>query len=464
MRVLIFGTGNYYKRYKKWFSKQEVVAILDNAVEKQNTILDGIKVYSPDKVVDLGYDYIFVLSFYYEEMKSQLVNLGVSKDKICHFFQLYKFIDDNRLMHSASYYGILPEEIEQQKKETILLLSADLDLQSGPAKVLVRMAQIIKQHGQKVVIGTMQDGTLRKTLVEENIPVIVDSDLQVANMKDIVWTHGFKKILCNTIGFYAFILDRDISTPVIWWLHDSEFFMHGIESDEIQNTNCENLEIKSVGNIPAKAIQKYWSNVKVSNLLYGVPNTSIELNDTCVKNEDSISFLTLGYIEKRKGQDILLEAIESLEDNIRNKAKFYFVGNDTSVMAKEIKEKAKDIPEIIMTGMVDEEEKRRLFANADVLICPSREDPMPAVVTEAMMNGVPCIMSDAVGQAEFIINRENGFKFKSQNVKELADNISWCMENRTQLHQIGKVSKSIYENKFSMEAYDKEIIETVING
>ena len=133
-------------------------------------------------------------------------------------------------------------------------------------------------------------------------------------------------------------------------------------------------------------------------------------------------------------------------------------------MAKEIKEKAKDIPEIIMTGMVDEEEKRRLFANADVLICPSREDPMPAVVTEAMMNGVPCIMSDAVGQAEFIINRENGFKFKSQNVKELADNISWCMENRTQLHQIGKVSKSIYENKFSMEAYDKEIIETVING
>ena len=63
------------------------------------------------------------------------------------------------------------------------------------------LRDIWKQHGQKVVIGTMQDGTLRKTLVEENIPVIVDSDLQVANMKDIVWTHGFKKILCNTIGF-----------------------------------------------------------------------------------------------------------------------------------------------------------------------------------------------------------------------------------------------------------------------
>ena len=40
MRVLIFGTGNYYNRYKKWFSKQEVVAILDNAVEKQNTITE----------------------------------------------------------------------------------------------------------------------------------------------------------------------------------------------------------------------------------------------------------------------------------------------------------------------------------------------------------------------------------------------------------------------------------------
>lgn len=34
-----------------------------------------------------------------------------------------------------------------------------------------------------------------------------------------------------------------------------------------------------------------------------------------------------------------------------------------------------------------------------------REDPMPTVVAEAMFYGVPCIVSDAVGTAEYITEK-----------------------------------------------------------
>ena len=35
MKFLLFGTGDYYERYKKWFDKNQVLALLDNAYEAE---------------------------------------------------------------------------------------------------------------------------------------------------------------------------------------------------------------------------------------------------------------------------------------------------------------------------------------------------------------------------------------------------------------------------------------------
>ena len=63
MKYLIFGTGDYYNRYKKWFDKDSVLALLDNSPQKQNTFIDGIEVLSPARGVQLPYDAVIILSF-----------------------------------------------------------------------------------------------------------------------------------------------------------------------------------------------------------------------------------------------------------------------------------------------------------------------------------------------------------------------------------------------------------------
>ena len=90
MKYLLFGTGDYYNRYKKWFEPEDVLALLDNAPEKQNTLLDGIPVLSPQEGIKLEYDAVIILSFYVKSMKQQLVELGVEEEKIIHFFDLHK--------------------------------------------------------------------------------------------------------------------------------------------------------------------------------------------------------------------------------------------------------------------------------------------------------------------------------------------------------------------------------------
>ena len=85
MKILLFGTGDYYNRCKKWFENQEVLALLDNSEQKQYTMIDGLKVLPPAEGVVLKYDIIVILSFYVEQMKRQLISLGVKPEKIYHF-------------------------------------------------------------------------------------------------------------------------------------------------------------------------------------------------------------------------------------------------------------------------------------------------------------------------------------------------------------------------------------------
>ena len=80
MNILLFGTGDYYQRYKAWFSSESVLALLDNNASKWGTRIDGHVVLSPQEGIRLSYERIFILSAYYDEMEKQLRSLGGRKN------------------------------------------------------------------------------------------------------------------------------------------------------------------------------------------------------------------------------------------------------------------------------------------------------------------------------------------------------------------------------------------------
>ena len=119
----------------------------------------------------------------------------------------------------------------------------------------------------------------------------------------------------------------------------------------------------------------------------------------------------------------------------------------------------KDIPEIIFTGVV--EDVYEYLSKADVLICPSREDPMPAVCAEAMMYELPCLISDSTGTATYIREKVNGLIFQNSNIDELERQIVWCVENRQRLSSIGKSSEKIYEENFAMNIFERNLLKAI---
>lgn len=132
-------------------------------------------------------------------------------------------------------------------------------------------------------------------------------------------------------------------------------------------------------------------------------------------------------------------------------------GPDTSLLAGRIREGTEDLPEVVMTGVLDREEIHALLEQADVLVCPSREDPMPTVAAEAMMHSVPCILSDVTGTAGYIQDRVDGIVFRSGDTKQLSEKLVWCIEHPGRLSDMGILARKVYENVFSVRVFEENV-------
>lgn len=261
MRYILFGTGDYYSRFKHWFIDQKVVAVLDNDKNKQGKDIDGYPIIAPADIYKYEYDAVVILSFYVTDMKKQLMELGVSKDKIFHFYDLHDILLNEKMNMSCIC----------ESPKSVLLLSHDLSL-GGPALALYHAAKTLVKVGYEVVYASMLDGELRKKLEEDHIPVLIDKRLQVKTMLELSWTKKFDLILCNTINYHVFLAERDTTIPVIWWLHDSSFFYEGIRDGKIESINMDNMKVLSVGPVPKEAFKKKKPDVEISDLIYGVSN------------------------------------------------------------------------------------------------------------------------------------------------------------------------------------------------
>ena len=83
MRVIIFGLGKIYRDNIHSFPSQDkIVAYMDNNKELYGQCIDGLKVISPMNIADYEYDKVVIMSSYVNEIKQQLLCLGVSEDKI----------------------------------------------------------------------------------------------------------------------------------------------------------------------------------------------------------------------------------------------------------------------------------------------------------------------------------------------------------------------------------------------
>lgn len=94
-KIILFGTGSSSKKIDRIINKDKnmVIAYVDNNVEKQGLIFNGLPVYNPSKLIDVEFDFVIICSIYFTEIYQQLVDIGINQKKIIDLFRYVRYND-----------------------------------------------------------------------------------------------------------------------------------------------------------------------------------------------------------------------------------------------------------------------------------------------------------------------------------------------------------------------------------
>lgn len=155
--------------------------------------------------------------------------------------------------------------------------------------------------------------------------------------------------------------------------------------------------------------------------------------------------LFLGRHEPHKGLGILLESFRDL----RQKVKLVIAG-PSGEKHFHLPENAVDLRE------VDENTKKWLLFNCDLLCVPSRDETFGIVYTEAMSYGKPVVAFDIPPVNEIVQNGISGILVETGNRRELSSALEKLLSNETTRRSMGRAARDRFNSYFSPAKIIKE--------
>lgn len=464
MKLILFGTGKCYDFYKPYFANHNIVALLDNDKKKQGTFKDDIPILAPKEIKALEYDAVYIVSNdYCDEMYGQLVDLHVSENKIFSYEQIGMSLPSIAkqpltIYNSCDYYSSLLNKRVQH----IALITFDLAISGGAGLGFLWTAAILHKYSDSYAVHLISrcDGALRDNYLKLGIPVIIDPNLYVETLADIEYKNCYDLMFFNTIHFANIFLKPSDAVPTIWWIHDSNMIYNGHVVEYLNDVKQGNISVYAVADLAQEAFHCRCPNWHIKRLSYGVEDRYEPIDDLS-PHSSGLIFAAIGWVSKRKAQDIFLQAIKLLPSSVRKRCLFWIIGNNQSDFAQKITRLADDIPEVTVFGEVSADTLHKLYRKISVLVCASREDPMPGVCVEAMMYYHPCIVSDNTGISGYITDEFDGLICRAGDAQSLKQKLIWFVDNAEKIPQMGHKARKIYERYFSFEQFENNLLDVI---
>ncbi len=158
-----------------------------------------------------------------------------------------------------------------------------------------------------------------------------------------------------------------------------------------------------------------------------------------IKNQKKPVILFVGIPSHIKGVDLLIKALGFL----KSKALLLIVGNRNSFLKQCLAETSFTLNEkhVWVLENLPMNCMKCIYDTADIFILPSRLDPCPLVVLEAMARGKPVIISEHVGLKNIMKNCVNGFIGPCDGVQDLASLIDGLLENKKLIAVVGEQAR-----------------------
>ena len=257
-----------------------------------------------------------------------------------------------------------------------------------------------------------------------------------------------------------------ISTETQRYINDTEWMLTYESSEVIVNSNYMKNELQRLFNLPFEKINVVSNGINLYNFS-GIERDYDFRRQYAMDNEKIILFM--GRLVYEKGIQHLIAAMPKILENYHD-AKLVIAGKGG--MIDELKAQVESLGlgnKVYFTGYLNSKQVQKMYKCADISVFPSTYEPFGIVALEAMLAGVPVVVSDVGGLNEIVSHGVNGMKSYAGNANSIADSILTLLYDHKLCETVTKNAKLKVKQEFNWQkiaqdthfTYQKAICETV---
>jgi len=346
-------------------------------------------------------------------------------------------------------------------KLDLLLVSHDLTF-SGAPLLLLHLAKWCMTNGYFVTMIAPADGPLRKKIVDAGIPLIIDSLIATGHESFGRLMRHFDVVVANTVRTPSAITTaRREGVPVAWYMHETDVGEYYLARDMRVRAALPLANLLLAASERSLSIFRPFVTCPVFRLKTGCPDVVLEVKETPI-SDGTVRFVILGTLERRKGQDVLLEAVRLLKPSFATRSIFEVVGSglDEEFIAK-LRETARSLANVRLHPQVDHHAALRWAARSDVVVCASRDESMPLAILEAMSLGKTIISTAVGGIPDYLTDNVTALLVAPENATELARAIERVIVHRAEALQLGKNARAMFADDLMLDRYGRDFVELI---
>ncbi|HIA51590.1 MAG TPA: glycosyltransferase [Candidatus Melainabacteria bacterium] len=351
---------------------------------------------------------------------------------------------------------------------------------TGAPLVGLELARGLKKRGITPLIFLPKTGALLPDLAQDfdiiDLSQIVEQQSALLNHIDRLEAEG--RLSSNTIilnsaemhPFHSALKQRQMRVVTLFHEFLSLYPHHTRESlrrhSDLAIFSCQqiladaqkhcagpwtNFEVISQGLIDSQFGRRIEKDEAIKEL---VKTTGARIGDFIV--------LACGTAEMRKGIDIFVQVAKTVIGRFP-KTRFVWIGGSHAAGSDPLTWATRDAEQSTIKDRVHfldtTENIEPLFSAADLFLLPSRLDPLPCVVHQAMACSLPVVAFQGSGGVEEILQDGGGQLVNYLDVPAMADSISQYIENPDVRLKDGALAAKIVMEKYNFESYVDTLIE-----
>ena len=249
------------------------------------------------------------------------------------------------------------------------------------------------------------------------------------------------------------------------YINDTEWLLTYESTEVIVNSNYMKNELQRNFGLPFEKINVIPNGINLNNFT-GIERDYDFRRQFAMDNEKII--LYVGRLVYEKGIQNLIGAMPKILSNYHD-AKLVICGRGG--MMEELKQEARNLGienKVYFAGYCDSKKVQKMYKCADLAVFPSTYEPFGIVALEAMLAGIPTVVSDVGGLNEIVEHGVDGMKSYAGNSNSIADSVLALLFdaklcNAISKSAVKKVKEQYNWNKIAQDThyvYEQAICQT----